>query len=222
MERHLLPPPPLAPGASPWEAIVAAEMEPMITNIVRRVRGLQQADWEEADGVQRVLVEVMLACRRWAKVQGPDRPDERYIWSAIHRARKKLYRGVKRAGPRATIRPGDGDEREPVCVPVCPRPGPLEVAEGAARQRLYVEVTAGLFAQMEDNDATLMRLSADGLSPAEIAVHLGRPEDNVAVSQRLYVLRRRAREQLRKLGIWALEDVHALHESPFDAAVPAD
>lgn len=217
MGKHLLPPPPLPAGASPWEGRVVADMEPMVAGLVRRVHGLQSADWDEGDGVQRVLVEVTLACRRWAKVHGPTRPDERYVWAAIHRARKKLYRGVKRAAPRATIRPGDGDEWEPVCVTPCNNPGPLEVAEGTARQRLYVEVTAGLFAGMSEDDAALMRLSADGMSPQEIADHVGRPGDNVVISQRLYVLRRRAREQLAKLGIWALEDVHELHESPFDA-----
>jgi DNA-directed RNA polymerase specialized sigma24 family protein len=190
-------------------------MEPAITNLVRGVRLLEKADWNVDDGVQRILTEVMLACRRWAKCHGPTRPEERYIWAAIHRARRKLYRGVARACSRATIHTTseDGD----VLAPVCPAPRPDRVVEERVRQRMYVEVTAGLFAALDDEDAELLRLYAEGLKPKEIAAQVGRPGDNVAVSQRLYMLRARAREQLARLGIVSLEDLHDLRESPFDA-----
>jgi DNA-directed RNA polymerase specialized sigma24 family protein len=215
-DRYLPPPPPLTDGTSPWEACVVEEVAPMVASLARRVRGLEVADADAGDATQRILEEVTKACRRWAKVHGPTRPDERYIWSAIHRARRKLYRTVKRASPRATIRPGDGSEAEAVCVALCDRATPAEAAEARSQHALYVQVAAGVYATLTEQDAALLRMSAEGMTPAAIAAEVGRPGDNVAISQRLYVLRRRAREHLAGLGIWTLDDVHALGESPPD------
>lgn len=211
MQPKLLPPPPLPEGASPWEPIVAAEVRPVVESLVRKVRGLAWANLDHDDATQRVMNEVFLACRRWQKCHGPTKPAERYVWAAVHRARHKLYRSVKRAGPGLT---GQLDEQGDNLRATAPSAHDLAVHR--AQQRLYVEVTAGLFANMDPEDATLMRLSAEGLAPADIAMQVGRPGDNVAVAQRLYVLRRRAREHLRRMGIETLEDVHELRESPFD------
>ncbi len=217
---YLPPPPSLDEGASPWEAVVIAEVAPMAESLARRVHGLANADLDVKDGRQRILVEVTLACRRWALIHGPTRPNERYIWSAIHRARRKLYRNVRRSGPRATIRPGEGSESESVCVPLCEAPTPAEAAEEASDRDLYVQVANGVYATLTPADAALLRMSSEGMTPQDIAEEVGRPGDNVAISQRLYVLRRRAREHLARLGIWALDDVHALGEYPCDVRHP--
>jgi len=222
MQPFRLPPPPFVPGASPWEGIVTAEVQPLVSKLVaRRVQGLAWADLEAEDGVQRILIEVTLACRRWAKCHGPAKPAERYVWAAVHRARAKLYRSVKRAGPRTFIRPADTAEQDaPAIVVRSDCPGPDEVVEWRTTQRLYVEVTAGLFAGMDPGDEALLRLSAEGFAPSDIAAHVGRPGDNVHIAQRLYILRKRAREQLARLGIESLEDVHTFRGTRADVHAP--
>lgn len=218
--RHLLPPPPLPAGASPWEAVVVAEMRPAVRSLVRSVRGLEKAAWTEDDAVQRLLVEIVLACRQWARKHGPGRPAERYVWAAIHRARRKLYRGVARGGKKLAARTGEYDDDEAVVVAVCPAPRPDEDLDRRERQAIYVEVTAGLFSLFSEEDTELLRLAAEGLAPREIAVQVGRPGDNVAVSQRLYVLRRRAREHLAGLGIDSLSALHHRTRDALDACAP--
>jgi DNA-directed RNA polymerase specialized sigma24 family protein len=178
---------------------VLAQVRPVVEALVRgRVRGLALADLEPDDAVQRVLLEVVLACRRWSSQHGPTRPPERYVWAAVHRARAKLYRSVKRAHYKVPA-----DE---VFGLSSSEPSPEEVAERSSAHHLYVEVVAGLFSALSEEDAVLMRLSAQGLTPLDIADQLG--GDNVAVAQRLHWLRRRAREHLRRLGIEGMEDLH--------------
>ena len=206
MLHHHRAPPPLPPGSSPWEASAVAAVTPTVQAIARRVRGLETCDQDQDDAVQRMLLEVILACRRWAATRGPGCPDSDYIWAAVHRAKGKLYRSVRRSGHRATIRPGDGNESDPVCVTPCTGPTPAEVSEQARAQQSYAQVAAGVYALFPASDVALLRMAADGMTPAAIAHSVGRPGDNVAVSQRLYVLRRRAREHLAGLGIRALDD----------------
>lgn len=225
---NLLPPPPLPRGSSPWEATILAEIGPAVIGWVRRTWGLASASMDVDDGAQKVYIEVMLACRRWAQVHGPTKPDTRYVWSAVHRAKLKLWRSVGRnklhvVVPTGVVQAAIGDTPDDAGDPYDAYRDPNETAISDIYTALSPDDPESLYQSsqcrtrcghvvdrvlsvLSDDDRRLMELHAAGYTGVQIAAEVGRPGENVAIVQRLYQLRKRSREHLRGLGIVRVDD----------------
>lgn len=183
------------------------------------IKGLATIGMTTDDVTSEMLIEVVLACRSWAR-QHEGKPPQAYLNCAIRRKRNALYDAI-RVKIEREFPPGRNPDWEPSMVPDR-GDNPEGVTEAIERANELGDWSAIVAARLTPGEIGLLKLRALGWTNTEIAQQTGlqREGDEVhgVVKRRVWRARKKARDFLRACGIDGVEAAVAATPEDKDVA----